>query len=250
MIQRLASQFTRNLKQVGPILTGVRYTREFYSEQDATGRRSAEVVVPHLMEFVEPRSIVDVGCGSGSWLSVFLAHGVKDIVGIDSEAVPSDLLAVPASTLVRRDLRYPFILDRTFDLVVCLEAAEHIPSTAGEQLIASLTSLGPLVLFSAAIPHQGGTGHVNEQWPEYWAHFFRTHGYVAVDCMRRKVWNDPAVAWWYAQNMLLFANEVALTEWPKLRVELNRIGSSQLSLVHPRLYESRRHALRRVLKGS
>lgn len=249
MIHRLAAVVVRKVEQGSARLHRSPYTREFFMEQDEIARRSAEVVVPMVMELVEPRSVVDVGCGSGGWLAVFSANGVEDILGIDSEAVPSDLLAVSSSALLRRDLTIPLMLDRTFDLVVCLEVAEHIPPEAGEELIASITALGRLVLFSAAIPHQGGTRHVNEQWPDYWAEVFAGHGYVAVDCLRRKVWKDPAVAWWYAQNMLLFVERTALEDRPKLKAELELMGASQLSIVHPRCYLGWRRALRQILEG-
>jgi SAM-dependent methyltransferase len=248
IIQEFKSTLSYKVKRTRPRFGGSSYTREFFLEQHALGRRSAEIVVPYLIELVEPTSVVDVGCGSGSWLSVFHELGVDDTVGIDGEAVPTDVVAVPAASFIRHDLTRPLTLDRTFDLVLCLEVAEHIPPLAGQRLITSLTSLGPLVLFSAAIPHQGGTSHVNEQWPDYWAEHFHHLGYVAIDCLRRKIWNDPAIAWWYAQNMLLFAKETVLTEWPKLQAELDLMGTAQLSLVHPRLYGSWSNAVRRAFR--
>jgi SAM-dependent methyltransferase len=248
MIQRLAATVRGRISQAPRGLRGGRYTRDFYSEHDEIARRSAEVVVPLVLELVGPRSVVDVGCGSGRWLAVFSAHGVDDVLGIDSEDVPPDLVAIPGSALLRRDLTSTLTLGRRFDLVVCLEVAEHIPPEAGERLVSSLAGLGPLILFSAAIPHQGGTRHINEQWPDYWAEAFGRHDFVAVDCLRRKVWRDPAVAWWYAQNMLLFVERSALADRPKLSAELNAMGTSQLSIVHPRCYESRRRALRQIVK--
>lgn len=248
MIQELTSTLAYKVNRARPRFGGSPYTREFFVEHHALGRHSAEIVIPHLLELVEPTSVADVGCGSGSWLSVFLDLGIEDIVGIDSAVLPADVLAVPAATVIQGDLTHPVKLDRTFDLVLCLEVAEHIPPLAGDQLIASLTSLGPLVLFSAAIPNQGGTNHVNEQWPDYWAERFRSLGYVAIDCLRRKIWNNPAIAWWYAQNVLLFAKEAALSHWPKLKAELDRMGTEQLSLVHPRLYQSWGNAVRRTFR--
>jgi hypothetical protein len=246
MIQALAT-VRQTFLQARSRLRGSPYTRGFYMEQHELARRSAEVVVPLVTELVEPRSVIDVGCGSGAWLSVFSANGVTDILGIDSEDVPLDLYAVPSSVLLSRDLSHPLILERGFDLVICLEVAEHIPASSGEGLISSLTALGPFVLFSAAIPHQGGARHVNEQWPDFWAEAFERHGYVPIDCLRRKVWSNPAVAWWYAQNMLLFADHSALRDRPKLRAELEVMGTSQLAIIHPRCYEGRRRALRRLV---
>jgi SAM-dependent methyltransferase len=247
MIQRLAATLTRRITDTGLRFRRDGYTRDFYIQQHAIARRSAEVVVPLIMDLVEPRSVVDVGCGSGSWLAAFLAHGVDDVLGVDSEDVPADLLSVPSSRVLRHDLRRPLTINRRFDLVVCLEVAEHLPAEVGEELISSLASLGPLVLFSAAIPHQGGTSHINEQWPDSWAKAFGRQGYVAVDCLRRKVWSEASVAWWYAQNMLVFAERSVVRDSPKLQAEFDLMGTSQLSIIHPRCYESRRRALRRLL---
>jgi SAM-dependent methyltransferase len=247
MIQRLAAAVTKRMTAVGARLRRKPYTRAFYVEQDAMARRSAETVVPLVIELVDPRSVVDVGCGSGAWLAAFFACGVEDILGVESEDVPADVLTIPAARVLRHDLRRPLAINRRFDLVVCLEVAEHLPVEAGDDLISSLTSLGSLVLFSAAIPHQGGASHINEQWPEFWAETFSRRGYVAVDCLRRKVWSEASVAWWYAQNMLIFVERSALENCTKLRAEFDLMGTSQLSMVHPRCYESRRRALRRFL---
>ena len=94
--------------------------------------------------------------------------------------------------------------------------------------------LAPLVLFSAAIPSQAGIDHVNEQWPEYWAEHFDRRGYVTVDCVRKKVWNNENVERWYAQNILLFVSKDRLADYPLVESEYSTTSLSQLSLVHPR----------------
>jgi hypothetical protein len=53
-----------------------------------------------------------------------------------------------------------------FDLALCLEVAEHLPAAAGDSLVRRLASVGARILFSAAIPGQGGRNHVNEKWPQ------------------------------------------------------------------------------------
>jgi hypothetical protein len=117
-----------------------------------------------------------------------------------------------------------------------MEVAEHLPAECAQNFIRSLVSLAPLVLFSAAIPFQGGTNHVNEQWPAYWAELFRTHGYSPIDCIRPYVWNDPRVEWWYAQNTFLYANAEGLSNNFALAQFSRQVSPSQLSIVHPRNY--------------
>jgi len=159
------------------------------------------------MELVRPKSVVDFGCGTGTWLAVFSRYGVREILGVDGPWIDHELLEIPSDRFVARDLSKPFYLDRQFDLVLSLEVAEHLPPESAHGFLDSLTRLGPIVLFSAAIPYQGGTGHLNEQWPEYWASLFERRGFNAVDCIRRRVWENPAVEWWYAQNAILLVRD-------------------------------------------
>ena len=134
------------------------------------------------------------------------------------------------------DLKKPIQIDRRFDLVVSLEVAEHLPKDCAKTFVHSLTKLGPVILFSAPIPFQGGTAHLNEQWPDYWANYFKNNGYEAIDCVRKKVWQDDQVEWWYAQNMLIFAREDYLTRDPSLKKESANSFPSTLSMVHPKKY--------------
>jgi len=125
-----------------------------------------------------------------------------------------------------------------FDLAMSLEVAEHLPPASAPVLVDSLVSHAPVVMFSAAIPFQGGEHHVNEQWPEYWASLFHERGFWVVDCLRREIWSHPAVNWWYAQNLLLFVEAEYLRNHPRLLREHALTGRRQLSLVHPRKYLS------------
>ena len=155
------------------------------------------------MKLVPAKSVVDVGCGLGTWLAVFREQGATATLGIDGEWIDRNHLEIPSESFMAFDLTQPLRLDRRFDLVVSLEVAEHLPPEAAETFVDSLTRLGSTILFSAAIPSQGGTHHVNEQWPEYWAHLFEKRGFRVVDAIRRRVWENGAVATWYAQNALL-----------------------------------------------
>jgi SAM-dependent methyltransferase len=211
------------------------YTPEYHQELEASARRSAEVVVPMLIELIRPTSVIDVGCGKGAWLAVFREEGVEDIWGVDGYVGP-DLLEIPRDLFTFADLAEPLRLDRTFDLVVSLEVAEHLPESSARTFVDTLVGLGPVVLFSAAIPSQGGVNHVNEQWQDYWASIFETHDYQPIDCLRRKVWQHQDVEWWYAQNMILYARRDVLRSNPVLVREYELVGTSQLSLVHPRKY--------------
>ncbi len=212
------------------------YSGTFFAHIRGGSRRSAQEIVPLVMALLQPRSVVDVGCGIGTWLTVFQQHGVEDICGIDGSYVETQTLEIPESCFMAHDLTQPLHLSRPFDLVMSLEVAEHVPSAYAEDFIASLTRLGPAVLFSAAIPFQGGTHHVNEQWPAYWIARFQRHGYVALDCLRPLLWHNTHVEWWYTQNMLLFVRQDCLAQYPALHGVQAPGATVPLALVHPRKY--------------
>lgn len=88
-----------------------------------------------------------------------------------------------------------------------MEVAEHLYPEFAPNFVKLLTSLSNVVLFSAAIPYQGGVHHVNEQSPGYWADLFAKEGYVCIDCLREKIWEDESILWWYRQNIMIFVHE-------------------------------------------
>jgi SAM-dependent methyltransferase len=180
------------------------YTAQFYSNQRDSSRSSAEAILPPILEAVQPGSVVDVGCGTGTWLSAVLSAGVTDVLGLDGEWVQPDSLGIPAERFQTVDLRQPISIDRGFDLALCLETGEHLPIERSAGLVSDLVGLAPVVLFSAAVPGQGGTDHINEQWPDFWADLFAAHGYECVDAIRWRHWADEYVEFWYVQNAFLY----------------------------------------------
>jgi SAM-dependent methyltransferase len=214
------------------------YSPRFYLDRQHGPTQSARQVVPAVIDLIEPKSVVDVGCGVGNWLAVFREHGVTDTLGLDGEWLDRSQLRVPPECFIGHDVSTPVRLDRTFDLVLSLEVAEHLPQFAAATYIDSLVRLGKVVLFSAAIPFQGGVHHLNEQWPDYWAGLFARRGYVPVDCLRKRIWDNPDVSWWYCQNLLVYVREDALDDYPFLAREYDGPSARPLAMVHPRRFLS------------
>ncbi len=220
------------------------YNETFYADILGGSRRSARRIVPTVVDLVVPRSVIDVGCGAGTWLDAFREAGVDDLMGIDGARVDDDLLQVPRELVTVADLRRPLAVTRRFDLAICLEVAEHLPARAAADFVAGLAALAPVVLFSAAVPYQGGTGHVNEQWPSYWQAHFDDHDFVVVDCLRPRFWDDEEVTPLYAQNVLLLVHREHLAIQPTLLREYEQTRGQPLDLVHPRIFAKKmRHPL-------
>lgn len=179
------------------------YNGDFYQWQSSGSFRSASRVVPALTELFSPKSVLDVGCGVGTWLRAFAEVGVADVHGVDGEWVQGQVHQVAEGRIQVADLSRPLDFGRRFDLVTSFEVAEHLPEDAADAFVASLVRHGDVIAFSAAAPFQGGDNHLNERWPEYWAAKFRAMGYQCYDILRPRFWDDEAVEWWYRQNIFV-----------------------------------------------
>ena len=210
------------------------YKREFYERRyDATQVAAKKIGRLVLQQIGEVHSVVDVGCGVGAWLRTFAEMGVGDVQGVDGSWVDLDLLEISPAQFEEVDLEEPIKLGRRFDLAISLEVAEHVSSTNSNTFVESLSRLSDRVLFSAAIPSQGGVGHINEQPPEYWADLFLAHGYKQFDTLRHQIWRDHEIPFWYRQNVFLYvADSVAET----LAINPNA-GLNGLHVVHPEKYQ-------------
>ena len=204
------------------------YNEAFFQGLREGSLRSAMVIVPLVVDLIRPRSVVDVGCGTGAWLTTFAFHGVEDYLGVDA-FTPAGLLEIPPDRFMQADLTRPLALGRSFDLAVALEIAEHLPDSAAECFVESLTGLAPAVLFSAAIPGQGGTGHLNERWPEYWSGLFAAAGFDPIDALRPRIWHDERVEVWYAQNTFLYVARGAQGNFPGIAACRVGLGSAARS---------------------
>lgn len=173
------------------------YTEGWRAKIRSGVQSSAAVLVPVLVDRYRPAAVVDVGCGEGWFCREFEAAGVT-AVGIDGpwvdDCVQVDFDRPPAESPI------------VFDVAVCLEVAEHVAPAAADRFVAWLVSLAPVVVFSAAVPGQGGEGHVNEQPPGYWADRFAAYGYRASGALRWAIWDDDRIGWWYRQNLLVFGD--------------------------------------------
>ena len=183
------------------------YDDLFYEYQCAGSLRSARGVVPVLRGALPIDSVLDVGCGVGTWIKAHLEAGASEFLGVDGDYVDRSRLVMPADCFRAHDLTRPLDLGRRFDLVQCLEVAEHLPPSTSTELVKSLARHGDIVLFSAAPPGQGGKDHVNERTYEFWRDEFARQRYALFDYVRRVVAGREDIEPWYRYNMLLFVHE-------------------------------------------
>lgn len=190
----------------------------------------ASMALQRFFEGKPPNSLLDVGCGKGSWLRAALDLGVHEIYGVDGVPIKGDALLIPRQSFQVADLLKKFDLGRKFDIVLCLEVAEHLPSDAAPRLIGTLVAHSDLILFSAAAVGQQGQHHVNCQWPGYWQDLFNAHGYVCDDAFRWQIWDLIDIEPWYRQNIftakhapLIAGNEPRL----KAVIHPEMVGSSE-----------------------
>jgi SAM-dependent methyltransferase len=202
---------------------------------DETSPSAAAAVVPLLIELVHPFSVLDVGCGVGAWLAAFEDLGVHEVLGVDGADIADSRLMIPRPRYKVVDLATGRLeLASTFDLALCLEVGEHLAASAADSLVASLVSAAPVVAFSAAVPGQGGIGHINEQWPDYWQSRFAAYGYRQYDVIRKQIWFDESVAYWYRQNAFLYATDEAAKKHGLATMIATAFPER---VVHPALFE-------------
>ena len=167
---------------------------------------SPRAVIPVITSLLKPKSIVDFGCGLGSWLRVFKDSGIDKILGLDGDWVDRTKIETSVIDNFKEvDLEKEIKLKEKFDLAISLEVAEHLHKESADIFIENLTNASDIIVFSAAVPMQGGQNHINEQPLTYWVNLFDKYNYKFYDIIRGRIWNMDNVLWWYKQNMVVFS---------------------------------------------
>lgn len=219
------------------------YDKSFFSNRQTYTLQSARKIIDILSGFLKPNSVVDAGCATGIWLSVFKENGTQKTIGIDGPWVPTEQLLIQQNDFIVNDFSQmlPDVNDQ-FDLAICIEVAEHITPEAGRRLIGFLTQRSDVVLFSAAVPGQGGTGHINEQLQSYWYKLFQEYGFNCYDIIRPAIWEMPDVNVIYKQNLMVYVKEKSAADQQLQSHPLNLkpiTSSFELERLHPDLFKLR-----------
>jgi len=229
-------------------MTTPAYNTAFYDRAEKS-EIAARTIVKILRSFIKIDSVLDVGCARGTWLAAWADSGCSDFLGIDGAYVDQNHLVIDPARFVMVDLSSPFNLGRRFDLVQCLEVAEHLPRTRSKTLVADLVAHANVALFSAAPPGQGGEFHINEQHYDFWKALFSDHGYIAFDCLRPKIRDIRAIPFWYRYNMILYVKSDTI-EKLSAQVRTSRLApDAAIPDVAPLAFRARK-ALLRLLPGA
>lgn len=206
-------------------MTASLYPAGFYDNRRGHTAHAARRLLAALPVDLPRRSVADIGCGTGTWLAAALADGATMAFGIEGDWVTPAMLDDARIAFAPQDLEQRFSGPRV-DLALSLEVAEHLSPGRADSFVADLVALAPAVVFSAAVPGQGGVGHRNEQWQSWWAERFAAQGYLAHDVIRPAIWTDEAIPAWYRQNAVLYldaATAAALALTPTAPALLDRV---------------------------
>ena len=213
------------------------YDASFYENQAADSVRSARIYLKYLWHFFQPASVLDVGCGRGTWLKACHELGSHKLLGLDGDWNKQSLMIDSAIHFQSTDLNKPFSVAEKVDLAMSLEVAEHLEPSTAPQFIKCLTDASDMVLFSAAYTKQGGTNHINEQPHTYWARLFAAQGFVPFDLFRPVFWGDENVCYWYRQNVFLYVRKNNAASQRMESLGFKEIAdTSFMNCIHPDLY--------------
>ena len=195
--------------------------------------KSPKVILGAVSKFYKINSAVDVGCGLCDWTEILKSLGAK-VTAIDGEWYDKESVMI-ADKFICHDLNNGVLHLEKVDLAVCLEVIEHVGKAHGKELVETLTEASDVVLFSAAIPKQGGQGHVNEQWLTYWKTMFNEKEYVLADIIRPIIWTNRDVEVWYRQNTVMFIHKNRYDDIMKSYKECG-FENTMIDVVHPEYY--------------
>ena len=212
------------------------YSESYYKKHQTGSYQSAIQILEYTNSFINFNSVLDFGCGMGTWCKA-LDLGIKNFLGIDKHQYEPAYMLIPAEKYMQFDLCKPLELACMADMAISVEVAEHINPEYSDIFIKNICSCSKIVLFSAAISHQGGTGHINEQSCIYWETLFNKYGYKAIDCIRPYFWNNEQIEIWYRNNCILYIEQHTYKE---ISAHIPQ-NSYPLNIVHPSM-------LNRILK--
>lgn len=180
----------------------------FLRDIDGPATESAPTMADTIMRDFAPKSVIDIGCGTGALLAQLKNEGCK-VTGLEYAAAARDLCTKRSVDVRAFDIIHDnYATSHSYDVVISMEVAEHLPEHVADRYVDLLVQLGKNIVFAAATPGQGGTDHVNEQPHEYWIKKFEHRDRIldwTLTSRWRTAWRDSGhVQSWYFNNLLIF----------------------------------------------
>ncbi len=220
------------------MLAKLKYINNFFLKHRPLTISSAKKIIKLFPNNFNPKSILDIGCGTGEWIQTFKdRYSSCKFTGIDGHWIKSDDLICKDFNFFTIDLSselYLEIFNKKYDLICCLETITDLTEQKGEDLIKKICEITDMCLFSSGTPIQTHGPHKNRQWQSYWHNLFAQNEFIALDFIRPKTWNDSDVGPWYSQNCFLFVKK----SWLKNNQEWQNLSLNHqfpIDIVHPKV---------------
>lgn len=209
------------------------YDESYYRKHEKGSYNSAITILEYILSFYKFNSLIDLGCGMGTWCKAASDLGVENILGLDQHVYEQQYMLISDKNYIRFNLKNKLNGYGPFDIAISVEVAEHIDNTYVDSFIRNVCSQSNVVLFSAALPFQGGTGHINEKRCSFWKQKFNKYGYEIIDCIRPHFWDDQNIEIWYRNNCVLFVKNHMYSEF------VTKIPKDMppLDIIHPEMLE-------------
>lgn len=167
-----------------------------------SAKKILSVIVPLLPKV---SSVLDLGCGLGAWSSVLEEQLNPKLELIDHPATPiEELLVEDKSVFKPLNLDISLPCEGQRDMILCIEVLEHFKEEVALRLHDFICNSTDLVLFSAAVPGQGGIGHINCRRHSYWHDKFSNRGFKYFDGFKSEIVHDQAIPFWLRQNLFIY----------------------------------------------
>lgn len=185
------------------------YNVQYFEDIEDWSRDGADAMAATIRLEFNPRSVVDVGCGSGVLLQALARLGIS-VTGLDYSDAALNICRDRGLRVAKFDIESNLSVDVRSDLVVSTEVAEHLPDSCADKFVDLLTGVAPDILFTAATPGQSGNDHVNEQPHAYWIEKFAERGFVHDGERTDRIkagWAATRIASWYQRNLMIFCRK-------------------------------------------
>ncbi len=151
------------------------YNTDFFKIVNRDELSQAYVLQEEIIKRFNPKSVIDLGCATGLYLTRFNKLRTKGI-DISEDAFSDTVRMVDRHLLSKGDITIPLTLDH-FDIGLCIEVLEHIAEQFAAQVVEKMVNCSDTWVVTAAQPGQAGTNHVNCEPQSYWEAKFDKHGF-------------------------------------------------------------------------